>query len=90
MGEVYSLTTTVYIWTGEGTPGSDEAINYLSTAGFQQYMGTMDSFRYGRAARWEIAFKMFTRNERCLVRHLRTHATFTRNLSLLHLSMALA
>lgn len=85
MGDIYSLAMTVYIWMGESTPESDEAIEYLSTAGFQQHMGTLDSSQ-GRAAHWKIALRMFTNNERYLFRHLRTYGTFTLNLNLLQSS----
>jgi hypothetical protein len=34
MGDIYSKSTTVYVWLGNGTPESDRAMDYLATAGF--------------------------------------------------------
>lgn len=37
MGEIYTLSKSVYIWLGEGTTGTDRAMAYLSRADFEKY-----------------------------------------------------
>lgn len=37
MGDIYSHASTVYVWLGEGTEGTDRAMAYLATAGFLNY-----------------------------------------------------
>lgn len=37
MGDIYSKAESVYVWLGDGTPGTDKAMAYMENAGFQRY-----------------------------------------------------
>ncbi|KAK8137540.1 heterokaryon incompatibility protein-domain-containing protein [Apiospora sp. TS-2023a] len=37
MGDIYSIAETVYIWLGDGTPGTDRAMDYMSNPVLARY-----------------------------------------------------
>ena len=65
MGEIYSRARTVYIWLGEGTPGTDRAMRYLGREKLSRYC-TIDE--HGRlvmrpwAAAWAIVKAHWSRD----------------------------
>lgn len=69
MGDIYPMAESVYIWLGEGSPDSDQAMDYLSNAGFQDFLVPHGKFNYlipeKSAVLWEAAFY------RAYVRHIR-------------------
>lgn len=77
MGEIYSLARNVYIWLGEGTPESDQAIDYLSQAGFQKYLPAttgLDPAIYCNPANLLfLAFTILCKNGICGLDHLRRY-----------------
>ncbi|KAI1094975.1 heterokaryon incompatibility protein-domain-containing protein [Rostrohypoxylon terebratum] len=71
MGDIYSLAATVYIWLGEETPGSEAAIDYLSSAGFQRhFISSADLYYLSQGSAWvywRIAWSLLTRRHKELV-----------------------
>ena len=63
MSDIYSSAAVVYIWLGESTEDTEVAMQYLSSAGFQQYLPPIhdlnlrpprDTWLY-----WKIAVRLF-------------------------------
>ncbi|KAI0894998.1 heterokaryon incompatibility protein-domain-containing protein [Annulohypoxylon nitens] len=71
MGDIYSLAATVYVWLGEETLGSEAAIDYLSSAGFQRhFISTADLYYLSQGSAWvywRIAWSLLIRRHRELV-----------------------
>lgn len=71
MGNIYSLAATAYIWLGEETQGSEAAIDYLVSAGFQRHFISMADLNYlsqgSTWVYWRIAWSLLTRRYKELV-----------------------
>ena len=59
MGDIYPMAESVYIWLGEGSPDSDQAIDHLSNIGLQKFLTPHGKFNYlipeKSALLWKIA-----------------------------------
>lgn len=53
MGDIYSRAHTVFVWLGEGNPGTDRAMSYLGRAGYPAYYFKPDTtFMERRSLSW--------------------------------------
>ncbi|KAI1208239.1 heterokaryon incompatibility protein-domain-containing protein [Annulohypoxylon truncatum] len=70
MGSIYSQAVSVCVWLGPGTSRSDEAMDYLKVAGFQEHLDEDGGILKPPKSRlyWKLALTMFTK---CQVRGLR-------------------